>query len=775
MKIITLISLAIALTSLHGFSNQNSTTDSKSVPIIDNEEFDYENEFFDDFKNGIDPNNWYISKRAWGEVNGRVNGGVIPQNVSYSTENGGFVRLYARGKYYLKKEFNGVGSVKDGSLTGSVLILKQDTGPGRYEVRMKVAPRVGICNAFWTYTEDENNNNHEIDIELPGQVNGKNSFKNVLFTNYIGESTSNISVLDYYLSDNEYHTYCFDWYYSNNNKLINYYIDGKLLATSTNNIPFLNTKLWLGVWIPNNPDFVGEPLFDTAYMDVDYVRYIPFKNQASIEKTNYVGQVASLDEYPSTPIDLSSNNRIPNGDFEYYKTNPTFNSSGLEYTSTKSIGIEYGNNSYGLRLINSSVSSKIDSCYDVNKFNLSIDYKGEGNIKVEYYSSDDVLLGNDHFVLKENNTYTKFNTSITCPNNSFYIIISVHTSSTIDIDNWYLGENLKIEDDKPINSELTSYGVNISYNENITFANQYSGIAYLDFTNTNQNWVISNGGYYKDQFPLILSCAEATLETSSLASIHLLNGNSKEEITFKNINDAILKEPSMNNEQHFVQAMYMDFDIKDFNDIAFYINGYSEPSGIYYRNVILYSIDQGNSWEVLKINMVKDSQGLSTSYMDNYQIVANKEDLNVINFNQIRFAYAYVAFTVGGEGVRLSGISINRYHDFVNKIDNDIDICNYSLGKQDFLKTQYNNLNNEEYELIKNTNRKNTADETYLEGYEYLLRHWSKNDNLKINDIIYLKNNKTNIIVISICLTPVILSAFIYIILRKKRMKRASK
>ena len=775
MKIITLISLGIVLASLHGFSNQNSAANLKSIPIIKNEELDYENEFFDDFKNGIDPNNWYISKRVWGEVNGRINGGVVPQNVSYSIENGGFVRLHARGKYYLKNEFNGVGSVKDGSLTGSALILKQDTGPGRYEIRMKVAPRVGICNAFWTYTEDENNNNHEIDIELPGQVNGNNSFKNVLFTNYIGESTSNTSVLDYYLSDNKYHTYGFDWYYSNNNKLINYYIDGELLATSTTNIPFLNTKLWLGVWIPNNPDFVGEPLFDTAYMDVDYVRYIPFKNQISIEKTNYVGQVASLDEYPSVPINLSNDNRIPNGDFEYYKTNPTFNNSGLEYTSTKSIALEYGNNSYGLRLINSSVSSKIDSCYDVNKFNLSIDYKGEGNIKVEYYSSDDVLLGSNNFILKENNIFTKYNTSLTCPNNSFYIIISVNTSSIIDIDNWYLGENLIIEDDEPICGELTSYGVNISYNENVTFTSQYSGITYLDFTNTNQNWVISNGGYYKDQFPLILSCKEGTLETSSLASIHLLDGNSKEERTFKNINDAILKEPSMNNEQHFVQAMYMDFDIKDFNDITFYINGYSEPSGIYYRNVILYSIDQGNSWEVLNINMVKDSQGLSSSYMDNYQIVASKDDLNTTNFSQIRFAYAYIAFTVKGEGVRLSGISINRYHDFVNKIDNDIEICNYAIGKQDFLKNQYNNLNNEEYELIKKTNRKNVVDETYLEGYEYLLRHWSKNNNLKLNDVIYFKSNKTNLIVILICLTPVIPSILIYIILRKKRMKNVSK
>ncbi len=771
MKILTLITLGISLISFNGYLNQTQPENLRSISILENEELDYENEFFDDFVNGIDPDNWYISKRVWGEVNGRINGGVIPQNVGYSTENGGFARLYARGEYYLKNEFNGVGTVKDGSLTGSALILKQDTGPGRYEIRMKVAPRVGICNAFWTYTEDENGNNHEIDIELPGNVDGHNSFKNVLFTNYIGKATSNTSILDFYLNDNEYHTYGFDWYYSNNNKLINYYIDGQLLATSTTNIPFLNTRLWLGVWIPNNPDFVGEPLFETAYMDVDYVRYVPFKNQISVEKTTSVGQVANLDEYPSTPIDNNDDNRIPNGDFEYYQNNPTYQGSGLYYTNAKSIDRLYGNNSYGLRLINGSVSSKIDSCYEVNKFNLYIDYKGEGNIKIEYHSSEDILLKSDEFILKENDIYTRFNTSLTCPNNSFYIIISVNTLSTIDIDNWYLGENLAFEEDDPINEDLESYGVNISYNENITFTNPYNGIARLDFTNTNQEWVISNGGYYTNQFPLILSCAEGTPSTSNLASIHLLIGNSKEEIIFKNINDAILKEPSMNNEQHFVQAMYMDFDIKDFNDITFYINGYSEPSGIYYRNVILYSIDEGNSWEVLNINMVKDSQGLASSYMDNYQIVANKDDLNINSFNQIRFAYAYISFTVGGEGVRLSGISINRYNDFINKIDNDINICNYSLGKQDFLKTQYNNLTSEEFNLIENTNRKNSDSETYLKGYEYLLAYWTNSDSLKINDIAYSSNNNTSIIIISICIFVMTSSILTYAILRKKRIK----
>ena len=77
-------------------------------------------------------------------------------------------------------------TLKDGRNTGSVIISRFLTGPGHYEVKMKPLPRLGACTALWTYTNRvssiyDENDNHEIDIELPGgKTNNAISFKNVL-------------------------------------------------------------------------------------------------------------------------------------------------------------------------------------------------------------------------------------------------------------------------------------------------------------------------------------------------------------------------------------------------------------------------------------------------------------------------------------------------------------------------------------------------------------------------------------------------------------------
>ena len=52
-----------------------------NIPVLSGEELDYSNQVFDDFDNGIDSNRWYIYNKTWGQVNGRQNGGVVPDNV----------------------------------------------------------------------------------------------------------------------------------------------------------------------------------------------------------------------------------------------------------------------------------------------------------------------------------------------------------------------------------------------------------------------------------------------------------------------------------------------------------------------------------------------------------------------------------------------------------------------------------------------------------------------------------------------------------------------
>lgn len=291
-------------------------------------ELDTENTVFDDFVGGVDSDLWYIGKQAWGSGNG----GVIPENVGYTDE--GVLVFTGRGAHYAAGEVSGAGSVKDGSMTGGAIISKFLTGPGRYETKLKVLPRLGACTAMWVYAyrmTDAGAENHEIDIELPGgKTRGAHSFNAVLNTNYITETYNQSQDVDlaanrgtegiYSLADGEWHTFGFDWY--TNPERVVYYVDGVITAISDVFVPSLQTRLWLGVWFPNNSGFVGTAEFEKDYLEVDWIRYTPFKDQPCEEFTPPLSssQTAALSEYPAAPSVYEKANKVSNGDFEYALT-----------------------------------------------------------------------------------------------------------------------------------------------------------------------------------------------------------------------------------------------------------------------------------------------------------------------------------------------------------------------------------------------------------------------------------------------------------------------
>ncbi len=307
--------------------NVNGSAEIKAgdtIRFLDGVDVDYDNMFFDDFTGGVDYDSWYIGKQAWGA---NENGGVIPENVNYTDE--GVLVFSGNGGYYTSADVQGVGARKDGSLTGGALISKFVTGPGRYQVKMKVLPRLGACSAFWTYCDDTKGGNHEIDIELPGGKDHSSviSFENVLNTNYItvemNESqdvnVSSVTGSDktIALNDGEFHTFGFDWY--TDPEMVVYYVDGVVTAVSRIFVPYMTARLWLGVWFPNNTGFVGDANFESDVMEVDYVQYIPFLNQPCQTFTPVISnsQVADKDEYPSAPVSTAVVNKISNGNFEY--------------------------------------------------------------------------------------------------------------------------------------------------------------------------------------------------------------------------------------------------------------------------------------------------------------------------------------------------------------------------------------------------------------------------------------------------------------------------
>ena len=369
--------------------------------VYESTELDYDNVFFDDFTNGVNPDNWYIAKQAWGGSNG----GVIPENVSYTDD--GILRLRGNGGFYQQKEVRGVGDVKDGRYTGAALISKFVTGPGRYEIKMKVLPRIGACTAFWTYAYEFNDQlNHEIDIELPGgNRTGNPTFANLLNTNYTKESQSysqdvklsDIFNEEIYLNDGNWHTFGFDWY--TDPEMIVYYIDGKVCATSDLFIPSLLSRLWVGVWFPVSSAFVGSADFETDYMEIDYVSYIPFKNQTYTEYTPITNGVANINEYPTTPVTSYSVNKISNGTFEYVESGKE-NLSGWklekyiiekqDVTLVCNIQDDIGyENSKALFVKDGGVASQIiDAVYNNFAHEFIFKAKGTGTLTVNYYSID---------------------------------------------------------------------------------------------------------------------------------------------------------------------------------------------------------------------------------------------------------------------------------------------------------------------------------------------------------------------------------------------------
>lgn len=400
--------------------------------ILENIQLDQENLVFDDFTKGVNPEHWMIGSGAWGSGNG----GVVSENVSYTED--GILLLRGNGSYYAKDGVKGLGTLKDGRNTGACLVSTFGARPGHYEVKMKPLPRQGACSAFWTYANrpvsGEENDNHEIDIELPGgKTSGTIAFKNVLNTNYIKESQSisqDVSLSEVTngntinLNDGNFHTFGFDWYTSP--ELIVYTIDGYVSAVSTSFIPTLEGKLWLGNWFPNNAGFVGNSLFETDYMEVDWVKYLPFQNQP-YQSWNAEVTVsgADLNRYPSHSVVKPEVNLIANGDFEYFRRKGIRDNYGWTYSMLNTATVDdptqvcypslqegYGDSCGAVIKKGGYLSTVVDSVYEGQKFRLSFKGKASSDksqLVIRYRDSHEASLGAEIVPLERGDwkTYTK--------------------------------------------------------------------------------------------------------------------------------------------------------------------------------------------------------------------------------------------------------------------------------------------------------------------------------------------------------------------------------
>lgn len=429
---------------------------SAAPAILDGVALDYDKTVFDDFVGGVDPELWYIGRQAWGGKNG----GVIPENVGYTDE--GELVFTGNGEYYAAGEVSGVGAVKDGSLTGGALISKFLTGPGRYEIKMKVLPRLGACTAFWVYAYDndgeEGPENHEIDIELPGgKTRGAHSFNALLNTNYITEGFNQSQDVDlasvmgtdgiYSAADGQYHTFGFDWY-TNPEKVV-YYMDGVVTAVSDVFVPSLTTRLWLGVWFPVNAGFVGNAEFERDYMYVDWVRYTPFADQPFTQFVPAVGasQVAALSEYPSAPGVYEAAEKISNGTFEYAlqksangwtcDRTPRPDAPPLEEESRIGAGLGRDGTAGAVIKDYGVLNQTIDTIYRDFGYTLCFDAKTTGTAYLELSYRSEVSTLKNITVKIEGDDWKEYVSALTAPAGTTKLRMEFYTQagSTAYIDN----------------------------------------------------------------------------------------------------------------------------------------------------------------------------------------------------------------------------------------------------------------------------------------------------------------------------------------------------
>ncbi len=258
--------------------------------------------FYDKFSDELDGSKWEKLHQLWGQPANEEHqhGGVIRENVSTQQ---GYAVLTSLGDQY-----NGDLSGPQGHTQrlGGVIKTKERFGSGRFEVKMKVvqAPDMGVLSAAWlfwykqiqekTHPEayqkalDAGNIpdngvitlNHEVDIEVKGEGLAK-----PLFTNWIGIKAAehkSEEVATKRLDDNNFHIYRWDWHTGGNGEAprIEYYIDGKLIHTATEKIPYISASFnvgnWFAWWAGYDDGSYNPPNYNQKQMLVDWVKIVPF-------------------------------------------------------------------------------------------------------------------------------------------------------------------------------------------------------------------------------------------------------------------------------------------------------------------------------------------------------------------------------------------------------------------------------------------------------------------------------------------------------------------
>jgi beta-glucanase (GH16 family) len=267
---------------------------------------------YDDFLAGLDPEIWLVVDKAWGGDNG----GLVPENVEIQD---GVLLLHAHGDQY---DGDVVGHNDRTTRVGAGIATRDYYASGSYEVHARIPETSGAASAFWTFhyvehfpseeeywQEPSRVRNSEIDWEFPtalqtGESHDPISFDNARVNSWGGKlggegahHPGRVEVVN----DGEFHTYGIDWHSGGDGELprVIWTIDGEEVYRhegalfGQDNIPSQASRFWLGIWFPaagykeqldgqyvERVGWAGDPDFDQASLEIDWVRITPF-NEAN--------------------------------------------------------------------------------------------------------------------------------------------------------------------------------------------------------------------------------------------------------------------------------------------------------------------------------------------------------------------------------------------------------------------------------------------------------------------------------------------------------------
>ncbi len=395
--------------------------------------------FYEDFATGVDTTRWEVSTQRWGS-----GVGASPNNVFYSTdaevvaasgaESGGVLAMRTYGDYQ-----------KDSAKRrqGSLLVTRDTFGPGLFEVRIKVVPRVGQCSAMWTYwngggTTAETNRYSEIDIEMPmasdyRKWGGTTYKKFVDWTSVVERGTVTTEKEDG-VNDGQWHVWAFEWRTddTNGDNAVVWYLDGKKQFEIRDYTPTYTASFWIGNWFPEDLGWVGVPNFEEAYMYLDWVRITKYDDPVQTGLVRNTTPGGSAVDLGSDPLPVNQ-----------YVANPVFNQvDNNTYVAWEKTGtVTAGGTKPVVLSPEAKLTQIISAQYPGYSFDLKVDARitaGTGKLKAYVqYMFGPVSRGKSEEILFESAALSTKTLTFTIPKTvkatDIRIVIETETGTTAEV------------------------------------------------------------------------------------------------------------------------------------------------------------------------------------------------------------------------------------------------------------------------------------------------------------------------------------------------------